>query len=213
MKKNIVYKKTETLIITGMLLTFIIGFFAGWNFADKSFDNLQLEFETEQLNLKSIYNMAKFSEVFNDEQCDENILDTMSNRLYLTGVELERLENENKLDSENYIYLKQKHNINQVLFYIEYKKFKEKCNTTSNMILFFFNGTEEDNARKQGEEISKLVSGYNLKVLPMDYGYTESLDYFYNFYNIEKLPSIVINYNKTLKGNSNSEEIEKYLIK
>lgn len=213
MKKNIISKKFETIFFTLLLLVFFLGFFTGWNFSDKSLTTAQINFQKTQLDLRSINEQVDFENVFNNNSCNKDLINSLSNSLYNSGLELENLEKNKKINTKYYNLLKQKHNINQVLFYSEYKKMNSKCNLSSNIILFFFDANNSDQAIKQGKELDKLVKKYDLIILPMDYKYTKSLDYFYNFYNIKDLPTLVINYNHKLNGFSDEKMIENYLSK
>lgn len=213
MKKNIINKKFETFFLTLILLVFVLGFFAGWNFSDKSLGDAQLEFQKTQLDLRSVYERTQFDDIFETQMCNQELINSLSQTLHKTGVELDTLEKNNNIETNYYNFLKQRHNLNQVLFYSEYKKYSQNCNLTSNIILFFFDGKNEEQSKKQGEQLDKISSKYNLIVLPMDYNYTTNLDYFYKYNKIEQLPTLIINFDNKLEGINSVENIEKYLIK
>ncbi len=204
-------KKFETLTVVLFLLVFFVGFFMGWNFSDSSLTTSQIQIEENILDLQSFSQSILFLEIMNVSSCNDEVFSDLSDELYRTGISLEDLENQGKIDTNSYNLLKQKHNVNQVLFYSYYKTFFDKCEKSGNVVLFFFDGDKPQEASKQGEELSKLTDKYNIKILPMDYNYTKSLDYFYEFYEVQELPALVINYNTTLLGYNNFEEIEKYL--
>jgi len=213
MSKNIVNKKIETIFFTIILLVFILGFFAGWNFSDKTLSESQIKFQKTQLDLRSIYERSQFEDIFDSDICNQDLIKSLSQTLYKTGLELDQLEKERKIETNYYDFLKKRHNLNQVLFYSEYKKSSQKCNLTSNMVLFFFNGSDEESSRMQGEELNKLSLKHTLLVLPMDYNYTSNLEYFYKFYEVRKLPTLIINFKSKLEGIQSAEDIEKYLKK
>lgn len=214
-KKNIFEREFKTFIFTILLFIFILGFYSGWYFADKSLQDFEVEYSQTQLNLDSLSQRFKFMNNFNSSNiCDEKKFSEGLLTLYNSGIELEDLEKEDKIGTEYYNFLKEKHNLNQVLFYSEYKKYYDKCNTSSNIILFFFNKNSPEISEKQGNELDKVVEKFpNTKVIAMDYNYTEKLNYFYEYYDIDLLPSIIINYNTKIIGFVNASDVEIYLNK
>lgn len=211
MKKNIINKKFETIFFTILLLVFILGFFAGWNFSDKSLSETELNFQQAQLDIRSIYERVEFNKIFEFESCDSQLINYLSNTLYKTGIELETLEKEKKIDTDYYNFLKQRHNQNQVLFYSEFKKYSQNCNISTNIILFFFDANNENKSKIQGQELDKISSNYQRIILPMDYNYPSNLEYFYKYYDIKQLPALIINFDTKLEGIQYVEEIESYL--
>lgn len=212
MKKNLFEREFKTIIISIILFTFLIGFFSGWNFADKTLTNFEIEYSQTQLNLDSLSQRFEFMQTFNSENiCNKEIFEEGLKTLYESGIELESLEKEKKINTKYYNFLKEKHNLNQVLFYSEYKKYSDNCENTSNIILFFFNKKSPEISKKQGDQLDKIVEKYpETKVIAMDYNYTPKLDYFYKFYQINLLPTIIINYDNKVEGLVSSDEIERY---
>lgn len=208
---NLNEKNINTIFITTIMLVFSIGFIAGWVFSDKTLNDAELEFNTAQLELRSIYERIKFAETFNESICESGLLESMSENIFMTGKELEKLDEKNNIDTKYYDYLKQKHNLNQVLLYSEYKKYYNNCNSSENMILFFFDDNQE--SENQGNYLNQLVEENNgqVKVIAMHYNYTPSLDYFYKYYNIETLPTLIVNYEKKLEGLQTKEDMKTHL--
>lgn len=213
MKSKIIDKKYETFILTIMLFVLFIGFFMGWNYADTSMSNTELNIEKTRLDLNSFAQSLIFIEKLNNTLCDSSQIVYMNQKLSSIAKELEELENEKLSNDEFYQLLKEKYNINQVLFYTFYKEYFTRCEDSSNMILFFFNSSEEEKAKKQGLELDKLVEKYDVIILPMDYGFSKNLDYFYNYYNSEELPNLVVDYKKSYSGFTSFETIQDYIIK
>ena len=212
MKSKIIDKKYETFILTVMLFVFFIGFFMGWSYADTALSKTELSIEKARLDLNSFSQSLIFIEKLNDSLCDQSQIVFMNEKLSSIAKELDELEKEDLSNDEFYQLLKEKYNINQVLFYTYYKEYSSRCEDSSNMILFFFNSSQEEKSQKQGLELDKLVDKYKVIILPMDYGYSKNLDYFYNYYNTEKLPNLIIDYKKSYTGFTTFETIEKYII-
>lgn len=212
-KENFIDKKITTIYITLIVFAFTLGFFSGWTFSDKNLTEAQLNFQIIQLDMLSVNERIKFAESFDENICNSTIIEDLSSKIYNSGVELDKLDKSKKIETKYYNYLKQEHNVNQVIFYSQYKKYQLKCNSSNNIILFFFNSTKEEDAKIQGLELNNIQNKYNVRILAMDYKYTKSLSYFYEYYNITTLPALIINYEHTLEGQTNSKKIENYLMK
>jgi len=185
-KESMFERRFNTMIITISLTIFFLGFFLGWNFADTSLSELEINFGQTQLNLNSISQRFEFAQIFeNDKQCNDELFSDVSQMLYESRIELDSLEKENKVETKYYQFLKEQHNINQVYFYSEYKKYYEICNTTSDIILFLFDGNSPETSSIQGAQIDKAFkSNPNIIVIPLDYGHSRNLQYFYNYYDL-----------------------------
>lgn len=213
-KKNFINRKIETIFFVILIFVFLIGFFSGWSFNNNSLSKARINFENTQLDLRSFSYMFSFNNNFVNFKCDKNQINLILNKLHQEGISLVNLEKRRLIDTANYNLLKQKHDIDQVLFYTYYRKFHKNCNNSPNIILFFFTSKNSKNSTKQGgilNQVVKKIGSKNIIILPMDYNYTQNLDYFYNFYNFKKLPALVINYNISLIGIQNKSIIEKFL--
>lgn len=206
-KKNIVTKKINTIFITLFIMIFFIGFFSGLSFSDKSLNEYQISYHNAQLNLKSFYQRSQFMNIFEFNLCEDNLINDLSQEMYEIANELTELENKGKVDTMNYDLMKKQHNVNQVNFYVEYKKYIELCNVSPNIIIFFFNASNPIIAQKQGIVLDKIVTEKNTIIIPMDYHYTPAVKFFYDYYHVNELPSLVINFNKTLMGYQDYETI------
>ena len=212
-RKSIFERKVNTVVITMILTIFFLGFFLGWNFNDKSITDLEISFGETQLNLNSISQGFEFSELFDfNNSCNNNLFEDITNSIYNTRLELNLLEKENKINSEYYNFLKEKSNINQVYFYSKYRKYQKICNNSKNIILFLFNASNVEDSKLQGDELNKLIKNHpKIIILPIDYGFSKNLNYFYNFYNVKTLPTLIINYDTKFEGQISSKTIEEVL--
>ena len=209
---SFVSKHYNTAIFTALFFIFFLGFYLGWNFSDTSLKKTQIDFQNAQQDLNSLYLRLEFNKVVANSKPNKELLKSLSDTLYKTGIELDALDKSNKINTDNYIYLKKRYNINQVLYYIMFKKAKQQYNISTNIILFFFDSKNPKESEKQGEVLDNLVKKHDINILAMDYNYTKELNYFYSYYKIKKLPALVINYNTTLQGFRNESEIEKHII-
>lgn len=211
-KKGGVGKAVKSYYITAVLIVFFLGFLLGWFYNDSSLDETKLLLEESQLNIDSFNYALLFSEELNVSMCNLEMIDYMEDILFKTGQELISLEETSNDFSEEYSLLKQKHNINQVLFYTYYRDYYFGCEDSEDMILFFFNSSQLDDSNNQGEILNSIVEQYDVRVLAMDYDYTERLDFFYDFYDTQSLPTLVINYDEVRSGFVSYDELETILL-
>lgn len=209
-KKAAVGKAFKSYYITVILLLFFCGFFMGWYYNSSTLDNSRLLLEKSKLNVNNFNYALLFSEKLNVSLCDSKMIDHMEEILFESGQELISLENSFDDDSEEYVLLKQKHNINQVLFYTYYRDYYLNCNNSKDIILFFFEGDGQQASKMQGEVLTSIVKDFDVRVVAMDYNFTKNLDFFYDFYQTEDLPSLVINYDSQVNGYTSYEELREY---
>ncbi|MFW5704206.1 MAG: hypothetical protein ACOCXG_00035 [Nanoarchaeota archaeon] len=206
MAKN---NKKLTLIFSICFIFFVLGFALGWLYTTSDSFNYGIEIQQAELDLISFSQSLEFYSLINSSVCENGMLSELSRDLAALGRELVKLEESNDLDSQTYDFLKQKYNINQVTLYSLFYRYSQECESNQSVILFFFDESEE--SRKQGLELDKIVSEYDMKVFAMDYNYTSSLNYFYDFYDVEKLPFMVLNFNQTFEEFTEKKDLEVFL--
>lgn len=207
MKKKVFTKQKNKGFLLFIVFTFILGFLLGWLSNVSTLSDMDIELENLQLDLRSFNEYLAFAEIFNLDTCDTVFIDYLGRRIYESGLSLERMEEEGQIDNPEYDLLKQRHNINQVIYYSELKKFKDKCEYEKNVILFFFDGNQPEESSRQGRVLGEVNKERDFVLLPMDYGYTEHISYFYDYYDAKQLPTLIINYEKKLQGHTDKETL------
>ena len=207
MKKNIFTKNKGKTFLLFTIFAFIIGFTLGWQSNNSDMSELEIELENLNLDLRSFNEYLTFAEIFELDSCESSFIEYLGRRIYESGVTLENMEQAGKTDTFEYDLLKQKHNINQVTYYSELKRFKDNCGYQKNIILFFFDGENPEESRQQGRVIGKVNQQKDISLLPMDYGYTKQIGFFYDYYKISELPALIINYETILQGFTDEETL------
>ena len=207
MKKNIFTKEKGKTFILFIVFALFLGFFLGWLANSSTLTEIEIELENLNLDLRSFNEFIAFAEIFELDTCDPIFIDYLGRKIYESGLTLEAMEEEGQIDTPEYSFLKQRHNINQVIYYAELKKFKDKCDFEKNVILFFFDGENPEESQRQGRVIGEIRRERDFVLLPMDYGYTKHIDYFYEFHEIRELPTLIINYQTKLEGHQDKETL------
>ncbi|MFT4312164.1 MAG: hypothetical protein ACMXYF_02950 [Candidatus Woesearchaeota archaeon] len=208
-KKKVFYKKKSINILFALILAFILGFLLGVFSGDSTVSDLEIEIENLYLDMRSLNEYLTFTQHFDIDTCQSTHINSLASRIHESGIRLDQMEQEGADSSRRYDLLKQRHNVNQVIFYAELQRFQQECDFQTPVILFFFDGNNPGQARAQGNELEPLQD--KLLIIPMDYGYTPSISYFYDFFEIEQLPALIINFDITLQGHSDLTRIQNAL--
>ncbi|HDP73518.1 MAG TPA: hypothetical protein ENN46_00990 [Candidatus Woesearchaeota archaeon] len=207
MKKKIFKKNRAPRFLIILVFVFSLGLIFGWMSNSTELSELEIELENLNLDLRSFNEQLAFAEAFNLEACDSAFIERIGESIRQSSIILDQLEKDRRTTTPRYEFLKKKHNINQVIYYSELKRFKENCGYEKDIMLFFFDSSRPGQAEKQGKIIDSIAQGNGMLILPMDYGYTEYINYFYEYYPVEELPALVINYEHILEGFSEKEAI------
>ena len=207
MKKNIFEKEKGKTFLIFLVLALLLGFLLGWTLNTSTLTELKLELENLNLDLRSFSEYLAFAEIFEINSCDTRFIEYIGRNIYESGLTLEEMEEQGLEDTPGYDLLKQRHNINQVIYYSELKKFKDECDYDKNIILFFFDGENPEESQRQGRVLGQVNKERDFVLLPMDYGYTKHIDYFYEYHEIKELPTLIINFETKLEGHQDKETL------
>lgn len=205
------YKKY--LVVTSALLlvfVFIGGVLLGRSLEGLESGRISNFIKENELNTESYLIEQELIEEFDQNNCElTNVrIEDLSTELSGIGRRLIEEDAEKKLGSENYIFLKKKFHLMQVKTYILFKKFREACSTSNNIILFYYSLNDNDSA-EQGKILDRIVENYDAKIFAIEYNYPNEISFLESYYKITKTPAVVINYNNLREGLISYEEIEK----
>lgn len=200
-------KSTFITTIFLVIIVFIVGVIVGntWN-TDESTEVTRI-LEQSELDAESFLVEEQLFDTFKTNcPLTENRLASQSTELVNLGRLLSSTDAEQSLGAENYHYLKLKYHLMQLRTYILYKKLHDDCGKTTNVILYYFTRLDPQ-SHDQGIILDELVSEQEVVVFAVEKGYSPSLSFLEQYYNITSAPSLVINYEKVLHGFSNKQEI------
>ena len=211
-KKGTLKKKFFVIKRITFCIALLLMFFFGYFFGTTQNYFLETNIVREENEIIDLTKKIEFFESFGVQNCEEEILDILSNQMYEFGVNLNNFENENKDKfDDRYLLLKKKYTSLQIIILSLFKNFEEKCDIEKDVIIFFFD--ESDLSKKQGQVLDKVQLENNILILPMHYNYSSDFDFFYNFFNVEKTPSLIINFNLSKNGFLEKNEILEILSK
>lgn len=167
-----------------------------------------------ELNTESYLIEQDLIELFDRNNCELATvrINDLSNQLTNIGRKLTSKDAKETLGQENYNFLKRKFHLMQIKTYILFKKLKEKCDPSPNIILYYYSINDPDSA-KQGHILDRIVKDYNVRIFAIEYNYSKELTFLESHYNIKETPAIVINYGKIFEGLTNYETIQIHIKK
>lgn len=200
-------KSTLITTIFLVIIVFIIGVIVGntWNAGEST--EISKILEQSELDAESFLVEEQLFDTFKTNcPLTENRLFGQSYELANLGQLLSAVDAEQTLGPENYNYLKLKYHLMQLRTYILYKKLHDDCGKTTNIILYYFKRNDPQ-SHDQGIILDELVSEQDIVVFAVEQGYSPSLSFLEQYYNITHSPSLVINYEHVLRGLSTKEEV------
>ncbi|MFH0979083.1 MAG: hypothetical protein V1837_07330 [Candidatus Woesearchaeota archaeon] len=139
-------------------------------------------------------------------------LTDMSNELGKTGRVLVQNNSRSSLGAEEFAFLKLKYHLMQVRSYLLFERLKDKCNITSNVILYYYGINDKDSA-EQGKILDQVVKDYPVSVFAIEYNYSPQLRFLEAFYNVTATPTIVLDFGRIHMGLADYDTITSELTK
>jgi hypothetical protein len=207
----------EALIISVLLLIigFIVGYYVEVSRTNSMAQNYK-QYEIEALDLKLqnyYYQIMDYSSCSN--AIDQNFI--FADKIYETGLDLERYENVNELSKEillekkRYVLLKNELWLNSILL-------KRKCNNTFHTVVYIY--SQRTDTGKEAEQaaiantLGKIKEEYGNQIILIPLAGDLDLDSVtmqMRNYNVTYLPSVIIDEKIVFQGYSSPEKIENIL--
>ncbi len=139
-------------------------------------------------------------------------LSALSEQLWQLGKSLDSDSAREELGEEQYNFLKRKYHLMQIKTYSLYKNLENNCDKESDIILFYFNKNNPA-SKEQGDILDKIAENFDARIFAIEFNYAPEIKFLERYYNIDKAPAIVINFQDTLIGVQDFEVIEEILLK
>lgn len=215
--KNQKYIFLYALILT--IIVFNMGIFMGYKLESSRINKIEdmyLESEMELLDQRIQKDMFDIVDLNCELALEENI--KFADKIYEEALIIKRYEDANKINSD-IRFQHRRFDILRTLFWINSIRIKEKCNSDYHNIVYFYqyNDPSIEQTSKQkffsnllGELKNKM--GNKIMLIPIA-GDNEiaSINLLLEAYDVEELPTILIDENIKITNLENIEDIEKYL--
>ena len=198
------------MLVLVIAFTFVLGFSLGGYFASLDTDVNKILKESE-LDAESFLIEQQLAETFGlDCEFSQSRLAALSEQLWKLGQLLGKETAEQELGKEGYNFLKRKFHLMQIKTYSLYKNLEKSCGKDFDVILFYFKRNNED-SKRQGEILNQIVKNFDTKVFAIEFDYSPELKFLEQFHKVSSAPTLVVNFEKSLKGLQDYETIKKHL--
>lgn len=203
-----VSKQTKHLFITLIviiIISFIAGVLVGFNMQGKEETGIQRIIKQAELNTESYLIEQEMIEVSGKEQCSltSQRISGLNEEIASIGIRLNEEGAEKSLGSENFNFLKRKYYIMQIKNYLFYKKLLESCEVDTNILLYYYSPSEEFDI---GPLLAELASKRDIRIFPIEFGFSEEIEFIEVYYDIKETPVVIINYKDKLEGKDSITE-------
>lgn len=207
-KSERVLKQSYFVFLVVLFIVFTAGIIVGKGFKVEQSSELSRFLKESELSTESY--ILERDLISNDETgCDiaKIRIKDLSNELYRIGKRLTEEDSQSSISEKEYEYLKRKYHLMQIRTYFLFSKLREDCNTSTNIILYYF-GSGDAGSSKQGVVLDKIAEDYDVDIFAIEYNYSPELNFLERFYNITATPALVINYGKKVQGFTGYEQIK-----
>ena len=183
---------TFTVILA---VVFAFGILLGKSISTAPEDRISRSIQDNELNSDSFLIEQDLFKTLDSEGCNlaRLRLTDLSNELGNTGRQLVSEGAEKSLGPENFRYLKRKYHIMQVRAYLMFSKLEDRCNFSSNIILYYY-GQGDLGSAEQGHILDAVVQKHAVSVFAIEYNYSPELKFLESYYNISQTPVTVVNH-------------------
>lgn len=202
------------------LAIFLVGFSIGYYLENSRHAKVIDNYENDTIQSLDLELQNYFYELMDESSCEEAIKQNLifADKLYEEGLELEKYEEVAQV-SENYIQEKQKYVLLKTKLWFNAILLKQKCGNYFDTVVYIYSS---DPANTQKVAQQKIISNVlkDLKeqrknrmiLIPISGDLDlEVIELQKRIYNIDYLPSLLINEKTVLAGFNSLEEIEKHL--
>ncbi len=188
-------------------IVFAVGVFVGNSWRSQSSSEISKLLRSSELDAESFLIEQELFKNF-ETNCDfaQKRLNSLSQELWGLGKVLGSDDAEQRLGSEDYVFLKRKYHLMQIRTFVLEKQLKEECGTGSKVILFYFKRNDPA-SREQGMILDELVDKYDLHIYAVELGYSKELKFLEDYYGIKEAPAIVFDFTAPVSGVVSREEL------
>lgn len=209
--------KTKHLFLTTIFLlvvVFILGMLIGRWLSSSRVDEITNFIRNNELDTEAYLIEQDLLGEFEEGNCEiANVrISNLGNDLWELGKSLSPEDAEERLGKDNYFFMKRKYHLLQIRNYILFYDLKKHCDNTGSVVLFYYS-KGDDQSEQQGKILDRVVRDYGINVFAIEYNYSEELSFMEEYYNVDKTPTLIIEYNTILEGLTSYEEIKEALEK
>jgi len=201
--------KKQVLLTTVLLVgvVFAIGVILGNSWRASEANGAAKVLRQSELDAESFLVEQELFESF-ETNCDlaGKRLSSLSEELWNLGKVLGTSDAREKLDAEDYSFLKRKYHLMQIRTYVLDKKLQTDCGSMTNVVLFYFK-LNDPASEQQGRILDELAEPYRLHVFAIEHQYSKELEFLEDYYEISGAPVLVVNFKQVMPGLVTKEQL------
>lgn len=201
-------------------LMVILGVLIGLQMDDFRQEHLSEELRQSNLETETFIALQNYIEDSSENYCSlmEQRIPDISERSAQFGGQLQQLAGQNIGDDSEYEYIRNRYYNNQLRLYTTLTEYKERCGSSEDTILFFFDDSID--SQRQGEVLNEVVETNNVSVfafnteLNNDPEVADSpvVEILKADYNITSSPTLIVNDDQRIEGFTSKIELENEVL-
>jgi hypothetical protein len=214
LQKDVFWKAA---ILTAVV--FILGVLLGYYIESGRLTEIEEEYKKVELQWADAKLQTLYYQTLSPDLCKAAIEENLkfSDKVYEEGLKLEEYEEANKLGADKFSLDKKRYSLLKVEFLLNSLFLKEKCKSANyTNLVYFYASDPTDNQELQQIAISEILKqlkqkqGSSLMLIPLPIDLDISVINVINkAYNVNSIPTILINEKIKIEGVKTIEEIEK----
>ena len=194
--------------ILALCAVFVIGIIVGNVISNPELKEINTVVKQSELSTESYLLEQELLADF-DQNCElaKTRLAALSGELWQLGKLLGSETAKKDLGEATYHFLKLKYHLMQVKTYLLFANLNKDCDFTTPVVLFFYSQKDAD-SKEQGIILDQLVEDYDIKVFAIESDYSKELEFVELFYEVDKTPFLVLNYDIKKQGLTSYEDIK-----
>jgi hypothetical protein len=194
------------IVLFLVIAAFITGIGVGNFFATFEAGDLNAALQNSELSARSYFLQQEISR-FALDKCSfsRSQADELSDQLYRLGQQLVSADNAS-VGEQEFKLLKRQYHLLQVRTYLLLHELRESCTTKDHVVLYFY-GPNNHDSFQQGAILDSVVSNFSVKVFAVEFNYSSDLAFLEGFYNITRIPTVVVDYRDVHQGLTGYSEL------
>ncbi len=191
-------KHLFTTAIVLMIVTFVAGVLLGYNLNNRQENEVNHIILETELTTESYLIEQELIDITDEQSCsltNQRISD-LSDEISNIGTRLNAPGAEEKLGKENFNFLKRKYYLLQIKAYLFYSRLLKECSIDTDIILYYYSPDSEVDI---GPVLSDIANKYNIRIFPVEFGFSEEIRFMESYYDISKTPAVIINYGQKIE--------------
>ena len=195
-----------------LTLVFVTGLLLGRHLERSEESEISVFLKENELITESYLLEQSLIRISGEQGCElaKIRIQDLSNQLGEIGSRLSMEDAGEVLGETNYNLLKRRYHLMQIRTYFMFEQLSDTCNMDKEIMLYYY-GPDGGLSTSQGEILDTVVREKGIIVFAIEKDFSEELAFVEYYYNITSTPSIVVDFNRTIEGLVEYDELIEFL--